>query len=65
MKAATPGRDIYLNLCEAGDLSAAVRALSIDDLTAVAEYLGKSPRRGISAQVWGEVQQSLTERSRS
>ena len=56
------GRDIYLKLCEAPDLRAAVNALKIEDLTAVAEYLAKGKRRGISAQVWGEVQQVLTEK---
>ena len=56
------GREIYLKLCEAEDLSGAVTDLPIEDLTAVAEHLAKGRRRGISAQVWGEVQQALTER---
>lgn len=56
------GRDIFLRLCEAPDLGAAARALTVDELTAVAEHLAKGKRRGISAQVWGEVQQTLTEK---
>lgn len=55
------GREIYLSLCEAPDLTAAVSGLAAEDLTAVAEYLAKGKRRGISAQVWGEVQRALTE----
>lgn len=56
------GRATYLELCEAADLAAAVSNLTPSELTAVAEYLAGGKRRGISALVWGEVQQALTER---
>ncbi|MDP3851976.1 MAG: hypothetical protein Q8Q59_15850 [Luteolibacter sp.] len=52
-------RDIYHALCEAGDLRAAVNALSCEDLTAVAGYLSGLKPKGIAAQVWGEVQEAL------
>lgn len=53
-------RDIYHKLCEAEDLRSAVRALSCEDLTAVAGYLSGLKNKGIAAQVWGEVQEALT-----
>lgn len=52
-------RDIYHQLCEAEDLRSAVRALSCEDLTAVAGYLAGLKNKGIAAQVWGEVQEAL------
>jgi hypothetical protein len=54
------GASIYRALCEAGNLDTAVEALSPEDLTAVAEYLAKRPRRGgVPAQVWGLVSSKL------
>ena len=52
-------RDIYHQLCEAGDLRAAVHALNCEELTAVAGYLSWLKNKGIAAQVWGEVQEAL------
>lgn len=55
-------RQIYLHLCEAPDLSAAVSRLSCDELAAVAQYLARLAGRGISAQVWGAVRSALEEK---
>jgi hypothetical protein len=52
-------REIYRQLCEAPDPEAAVRALSCEELTAVAGYLATLKCRGIAAQIWGIVQEAL------
>lgn len=55
-------RAIYQELCEAPDLSAAVAGLPCEELTAVAGYVAKLKNRGIAAQVWGVIQEALTEK---
>ncbi|MEO5713003.1 MAG: hypothetical protein ABIT37_05905 [Luteolibacter sp.] len=53
-------RALYQRLCEATNLDAAVKALSPDELTKVAEYLAAlKPSGGLPAQVWGVIQQAL------
>lgn len=56
------GRKIYQQICEAPDLAAAVSRLSCEELAAAAQYVATLKGRGISAQVWGVIQDALTEK---
>lgn len=56
------GRKIYLELCEAPDLAAAVARLSCEDLAAAAQYVARLKARGLSAQVWGAIREALEEK---
>lgn len=56
------GRSIYLKLCEAPDLAAAAAQLSCDDLAEAARYVARLRGKGISAQVWGVIQDALSEK---
>lgn len=54
------GQTIYMRLCGASDLDAAVSQLSREDLAAVAEYISEmEPAGGVPAQVFGVVTAKL------
>jgi hypothetical protein len=56
------GEDIYRRICRARNLDEAVRALTTEDLVAVAEYLaGVGADGGIPAQVMGMVSARLNQ----
>lgn len=54
------GESTYRALCGASHLEAAVRRLTAQELTDVAEYIGGlPPGGGIPSMVWGAVQGEL------